>query len=121
MQVNQASAEHTRQFSPPDGRALASAAAIPSNRPAEMPLPPRTYEPDLRRGRGRKVLMIDPNQPAPINPRVWQEARELVLNGYSVTIICPVGRGYNNHFERIDGIDIFRHPLPLDISGWPQP
>jgi glycosyltransferase involved in cell wall biosynthesis len=48
---------------------------------------------------------------------VWQEANTLKEHGAEVSIICPKMKGYNKSFERIDGIDIYRHPLPLEARG----
>jgi glycosyltransferase involved in cell wall biosynthesis len=66
---------------------------------------------------GRRVLIIVENLPSPFDRRVWQEARTLTAAGARVTIICPTGKGYAARFERLDGIDIHRHPLPAEGSG----
>ncbi len=68
-------------------------------------------------GRYSKVLIIVENLPVPFDRRVWQEATTLVQAGYDVSIICPVGKGYEKRHEVIDGIYIYRHPLPLEASG----
>ena len=65
----------------------------------------------------RKVLIIVQNLPVPFDRRVWQEANELHSNGYQVAVICPVGRGHDARYECINGIHIYRHPLPLEASG----
>ena len=64
-----------------------------------------------------KVLIIVENLPVPFDRRVWQEARALKNNGHSVSIICPAMKGYMNKYELIDGIHIYRHPLPIEGSG----
>ncbi len=69
-------------------------------------------------GRGRRVLIIVENLPCPFDRRVWQEARTLAAAGYLVSIICPVGKGYEKREEVIDGIAIYRHTLPLEADGW---
>jgi len=46
--------------------------------------------------------------------RVWMEATTLHRFGYQVSIICPTGKGCERLFEEIDGIHIYRHPLPLE-------
>lgn len=61
--------------------------------------------------------MIVENLPVPFDRRVWQESNALANAGYEVSIICPVGKGYEKHREIINGIHIYRHPLPLDASG----
>lgn len=66
---------------------------------------------------GRKVLIIVENLPVPFDRRVWQEARTLRSAGAEVAIICPTGKGYTDRYELLDGIHIYRHPLPLDAGG----
>mgnify|MGYP001275738932 CR=1 FL=1 len=65
----------------------------------------------------RRVLIIVENLPAPFDRRVWQEATTLREAGYVVSIICPTGKGYEARYEEIDGIAIFRHPLPWEGKG----
>lgn len=66
---------------------------------------------------GRKILIIVENLPVPFDRRVWQEARTLKWAGATVSIICPTGKGYETRYEEIDGIHIYRHPLPLDAGN----
>ena len=47
----------------------------------------------------RKVLIIVENLPVPFDTRVWQEATTLVANGYTVSVICPKGKGYTEEYE----------------------
>ncbi len=68
-------------------------------------------------GAGRKVLIIVQNLPVPFDRRVWQEARELRANGYQVAVICPVGRGHQARYQYLEGIHIYRHPLPVEGNG----
>lgn len=65
-------------------------------------------------GRVRRVLIIVENLPAPFDRRVWQEATSLLLAGYQVSIVCPKARGYERRYEVVDGIHIYRHPLPVE-------
>ncbi|MBS0388050.1 MAG: glycosyltransferase family 4 protein [Proteobacteria bacterium] len=67
--------------------------------------------------RARRVLIIVENLPCPFDRRVWQEARTLAAAGYTVSIICPKGKGYERSREDIDGIAIYRHSLPFEASG----
>jgi glycosyltransferase involved in cell wall biosynthesis len=67
--------------------------------------------------KGRHVLIVVENLPLPFDRRVWQEARTLKAAGAHVSIICPTGKGYESRFEVIDGIEIHRHPLPLEAKG----
>jgi glycosyltransferase involved in cell wall biosynthesis len=66
---------------------------------------------------GKHILIIIENLPAPFDRRVWQEASTLKQSGADVSIICPKMKGYTESYENIDGIDIYRHPLPLEGSG----
>lgn len=68
-------------------------------------------------GSDRRVLIIVENLPAPFDRRVWQEATTLQNSGYTVTIICPTGKGCDKRFEVIDGIHIYRHKLPKEADG----
>ncbi len=66
---------------------------------------------------GKHILIIIENLPAPFDRRVWQEACTLKENGAEVSIICPKMKGYTDSYEQIDGIDIYRHPLPTEGKG----
>ena len=66
----------------------------------------------------RKVLIIVENLPVPFDTRVWQEATTLVNNGYTVSVICPKGKGYTEEEETIQGVHIFRHDLPVEGNGF---
>lgn len=66
--------------------------------------------------RGKSVLIVVENLPVPFDRRVWQEARTLAAAGASVSVICPKGRGFDRAFEVVDGIEIHRHPLPLEAN-----
>ncbi|MEQ8970043.1 MAG: glycosyltransferase family 4 protein [Coleofasciculus sp. C1-SOL-03] len=64
-----------------------------------------------------KVLIIVENLPVPFDRRVWMEATTLTKAGYHVSVICPIGKGYEKDYEVIDNIHIYRHPMPPDISS----
>ncbi|MBZ9674359.1 glycosyltransferase family 4 protein [Mesorhizobium sp. ES1-1] len=66
---------------------------------------------------GRRVLIIVENLPVPFDRRVWSEATTLVKAGYEVSVICPKGKGATASYEVIDGVHIYRHPLPFDAEG----
>ena len=68
-------------------------------------------------GKPRRVLIIVENLPVPFDRRVWQEATTLQQAGYEVSVICPTGKGYDQRAEVIDGIQIYRHGLPLEAEG----
>ena len=62
----------------------------------------------------RKVLIIVENLPVPFDTRVWKEAIALRKADYEVTVVCPKGKGYERGYELIDGIHIYRHPMPQE-------
>ncbi|MHB8814030.1 MAG: glycosyltransferase family 4 protein [Steroidobacteraceae bacterium] len=66
---------------------------------------------------GRRVLIIVQNLPVPFDRRVWQEATALASNGYQVAVICPAMREYTARYECLQGIHIYRHPLPFEAHG----
>jgi glycosyltransferase involved in cell wall biosynthesis len=68
-------------------------------------------------GRPKRVLILVENLPSPFDRRVWQEATALRDAGYTVSIICPTGKGYEKKFEEIGGIHIWRYPLPVEANG----
>lgn len=64
----------------------------------------------MRRG----VLIVVENLPVPFDTRVWNEARTLRDAGYQVTVLCPRGKGYEQGYELLDGIHVYRHPMPKE-------
>lgn len=62
------------------------------------------------------VIIVE-NLPVPLDRRVWQEARALREAGWAVYVICPATDKYPARQEVIDGIKVFRHPLPLEAKG----
>jgi glycosyltransferase involved in cell wall biosynthesis len=66
---------------------------------------------------GKHILIIVENLPVPFDRRVWQEANTLSENGAKVSIICPKMKGYVKSYECINGIDIYRHSLPVEAKG----
>lgn len=66
----------------------------------------------------RKILIIVENLPVPFDTRVWQEASTLAMNGYTVSVICPKGKGYDKEYELLNGVHIFRHDLPKEGNGF---
>ena len=61
---------------------------------------------------GKKVCIVVENLPVPFDRRVWQEATSLHEAGAEVTVICPKTKKYPLEYEEMDGIRIYRHPLP---------
>ena len=66
---------------------------------------------------GRRVLIIVQNEPVPLDIRIWQEATELTAAGYTVSVICPAGRGHDMHYEVLDDIAIYRYPQLIDATS----
>jgi len=58
---------------------------------------------------GKKVLILIENLPVPFDRRMWQQALALKDKGADVTVICPKMKGYDKTYERLEGIDIYRH------------
>jgi glycosyltransferase involved in cell wall biosynthesis len=67
--------------------------------------------------KARRVLILVENLPSPFDRRVWQEACALRDAGYTVSIICPTGRGCEEKFAAIDDIHIWRYDLPTEADG----
>jgi glycosyltransferase involved in cell wall biosynthesis len=65
----------------------------------------------------RRVLIIVENLPVPFDRRVWCEARALRDAGYQVVVICPRRPRSAASREFLDGIYIYRHPLPNEGHG----
>ncbi len=63
------------------------------------------------------ILIIVENLTVPLDRRVWQEARALKDAGYTVSVVCPKGGKYTAPYEILEGIHIFRHPLPIEADG----
>ncbi len=64
-----------------------------------------------------KVVIIVENLPVPFDRRVWMEATTLIKAGYEVSVICPKGKGFEQEYEVIDQVHIYRHEMPPDISS----
>ena len=68
-------------------------------------------------GRRRRALILVEDLPVPFDRRVWSEARTLRDAGWKVTVVCPRGEGARRWHERLQGIEIFRYPLPTTAAG----
>ncbi len=69
------------------------------------------------KGELRRVLIVVENLPVPLDRRVWLEATTLVNAGYQVSVICPMGRGWDKPREEIDGVHIYRYPAPPEAHA----
>ncbi|MBN1354418.1 MAG: glycosyltransferase family 4 protein [Candidatus Omnitrophica bacterium] len=65
-------------------------------------------------GKKKKILIIVENLSVPFDKRVWNEANTLRAAGYEISVICPKSKLYNKGYENINGIHIYRHPLPVE-------
>lgn len=63
------------------------------------------------------ILIIVENLPVPLDRRVWQECLALRDAGYKVLVICPQMKGHVKPYEELEGIVIYRHPLPEEGKG----
>jgi glycosyltransferase involved in cell wall biosynthesis len=45
------------------------------------------------------------------------EATTLQTSGFEVSVVCPQSNGFDKPYEVIDGIHIYRHPLPPEESS----
>ena len=61
-----------------------------------------------------KVLIIVENLPVPFDTRVWKEALSLQRANYKVTVLCPKGKSYRKGYELLEGVHIYRHPMPKE-------
>ena len=66
---------------------------------------------------GKHVLFISENESVPGDLRVWSEARALRDRGYEVSVISPKGGDENKAFELIEGIRVYRHPMPIEAES----
>ncbi|MGF1496350.1 MAG: glycosyltransferase family 4 protein [Elainellaceae cyanobacterium] len=57
------------------------------------------------------------NLPVPFDRRVWMEATSLKKAGYHVSVISCMDDTYNQPYEEIEGVHIYRHPLPPEVSS----
>jgi glycosyltransferase involved in cell wall biosynthesis len=64
-----------------------------------------------------KVIIIVENLPVPFDTRVWKESKALRDAGYEVFVICPKGKNYSISQEIIEGIHVYRHPMPKEGHG----
>jgi glycosyltransferase involved in cell wall biosynthesis len=64
-----------------------------------------------------RVLIVVQNLPVPFDRRVWLEATTLVRAGYCVSVICPKAKGFNAARENLEGVEIYRYPLPVEAQA----
>ena len=59
------------------------------------------------------VIIVE-NLSVPFDRRVWQEAQALRGAGWEVSVICPTSQQHFERHEILEGIAIYRHPLPME-------
>jgi glycosyltransferase involved in cell wall biosynthesis len=67
--------------------------------------------------RRRRALILVEDLPVPFDRRVWTEAKTLRDADWRVAVISPKGPDGSRWHERIDGIDVYRYPLPITGAG----
>ena len=65
----------------------------------------------------RHILFIVENNAAPGDVRVWSEALTAKEIYSDVSIVSPISKRYNKKFEKINGIEIYRHSMPIAAKG----
>ncbi|WP_295513088.1 glycosyltransferase family 4 protein [uncultured Sulfitobacter sp.] len=65
----------------------------------------------------RHILIVVENLPVPLDRRVWLEATTLARAGYEVSVISPMGRGWDATYEVIEGVHIYRYTLPVEAHS----
>jgi len=68
--------------------------------------------------RKRSTLILVEDLPVPFDRRVWTESKTLRDAGWQVTVICPKGAGAGRWHEWLEGIEVFRYPLPTTAAGF---
>lgn len=62
----------------------------------------------------RTVLIVVENMSVPLDFRVWKEARCLRDAGYEVITLCPKSAGYQERYQFLDGVHIYRYPATVE-------
>ena len=65
----------------------------------------------------KHILFIIENYVVPFDVRVWSEALFAKEIGFDVTVISPRNERAKGRYEVIDGIEIYRHPMPIEAHG----
>ncbi len=80
----------------------------------------RRARPPRRRpsaGRPRRACIVVQNLPVPFDRRVWLEATTLARAGWQVSVICPKAKGFDESFEVLEDVHVYRYGLPVDAQG----
>jgi glycosyltransferase involved in cell wall biosynthesis len=71
----------------------------------------------MSEGERRRVLILNENDSAPRDRRVWQVSLSLTRAGFDVVIVCPTTETETEPYVRLDGIDIHRYPSSFAAGG----
>jgi len=77
----------------------------------------KAFAPAPGRRRAPHAVIIVENMTVPPDRRVWQQARALKSDGWRVSVITPQVGSFRKSKETLEGIDIYRHPLPLEARS----
>lgn len=67
-------------------------------------------------GLRKHILFIVENDTVPHDTRVWREALVAKNMGYKISIISPKQKIYSKPYEKIENIEIYRHPIINNVS-----
>jgi glycosyltransferase involved in cell wall biosynthesis len=65
----------------------------------------------------KHILFVIENRAVPYDKRVWLEALAVKNGGYDVSVISRREKKATKSYERIDGIDVYRHSILCDANG----
>ena len=65
----------------------------------------------------KHILFILENNPFPQDVRVRNEALAAIEFGYDVSVICPKNKKTQGKYENLEGIDVYRHNMPLEADS----
>src|SRR5262249_8351732 len=70
-------------------------------------------------GPKRRVVIVVENLSVPFDRRVWRECNALSEAGYQVSTISPMGTDADKTWhDTIDGVSIYRYPIPQSDGGF---
>lgn len=66
---------------------------------------------------GKHIVIIIEGFPVPLYRILMQQAVTLYRQGTEVSIISPKMFGFDKSYEQIEGVSIYRHPMPLEANN----
>ncbi len=64
----------------------------------------------------KHILFIVENNPYPGDIRVAAEAEAAMELGYIVSVIAPISKRWRLRYERVNGIEVYRHSMPVKAN-----